>query len=75
MQVDSQHALTVPKRTTVTIETDSDSDSEGYTQVKRRRATSAGAVALRGRPRNIDRPEKGNQNIMTILTPTIASQL
>jgi hypothetical protein len=73
MQVDSQHAPTVPKRTTVTIE--SDSDSEGYTQVKRRRATSAGAVALRGRPRNIDRPEKGNQNIMTILTPTIASQL
>jgi len=58
MQVDSQHALTALKRTIVIAE--SDSDLEGYMQVKRMRATSARAAALRGRPRNINKPEKGN---------------
>jgi hypothetical protein len=73
MQVDSMQNAAIPKRTTVTVDTDSDSD--GYTQVKRQRATSTGGVVARGRPRDLDRPEKGNQSLKTILKPSQAPQL
>ena len=75
MQVDSLQAPAILKRTTVTVDSEPESDSDSYTQVKRRRATSARAAAPRGRPRNIDKPEKGNQNITTLWTPSLAYQL